>query len=158
MIRLEAGSLSRVNANVASAPPRLCPVMQMFWLGLVGAIARDTLRDLAPNRVKISLEAGMNQSARFRCPINLRVGRFVLVVVGLGATDGQQGVAVVVSEVTAAGVGAVNKAVSDGLRSRITRCSEDSLKVGERHSLLYRHRAANTARGISVGRARRDWF
>jgi hypothetical protein len=59
---------------------------------MVGAIVRDTLRNLAPDGVEISLEAGMNQSARFWGPIDLRVGRFVVVIVRLGTTEGQQGV------------------------------------------------------------------
>lgn len=47
----------------------------------------------------------MNQSTRFRGPIDLRVGRFVVVVVRLGAAEGQQGLVVIGSEVAGASVG-----------------------------------------------------
>src|SRR5450755_490438 len=128
---------------------------------MVGAIAPDTLSNLAPDRVEISLEARMNQSTRFRGPIDLCVGRFVVVVVRLGATEGQQGVAVVEGEVAAAGVGAVDKAISDWLRIRIPRGGQDSLKIGEDHPLLDEsrvgeHRGICRARQAHLGRF--AWF
>jgi hypothetical protein len=36
---------------------------------MIGAIASDTLSNLTPDRVEISLEARMNQGTRFRGPI-----------------------------------------------------------------------------------------
>lgn len=126
-------------------------------LGMVCAIARDILRNLGPDQVEISFEAGMNQSTRFWGPIDLRVGHFVVVVVRLGTTEGQQGVAVVGSEVAATGVGAVNKAISNRLNTRIPRGSQDSLKIGEGHSLLDKsrvgeHRCVCRTRQTYLGR------
>ncbi len=78
----------------------------------------------------------MNESTRFRSAVDLRIGHFVVVVVRLCAAEGQQGVAVVVSEVAPARVDAVGKAISDWLHIRIPRGSGDSLKIGKDHSLL----------------------
>jgi hypothetical protein len=110
-----------------------------------------------PETPEISLEAGMNQSTRFRGSIDFRVGGFVVVVVRLSTTEGQEGVPVIGSEVTPAGVGAVDKAISDWLRIRIPRGSQDSLKIGEDHSLLAEsrvgeHRGVCRARLTYLGR------
>jgi len=61
------------------------------------------------------------------------------------------------SEVAAAGVRAIYKAISDRLNIRIPRSSQDSLKIGEEHSLLDEarigeHRSVCRTRQAHLGR------